>query len=54
MTALPAFVESTIATQVHGRFLVRPQRSSSSVIVGFHGYSESADDHAASGGYSWQ
>ena len=29
---------------MHGRFLVRPQRSSSSVIVGFHGYSESADD----------
>ena len=32
MTALPAFVESTIAAQVHGRFLVRPQQSSSSVI----------------------
>ena len=36
-------VESTIATEVHGRFLVRPQQSSS-VLIGFHGYGESADD----------
>ena len=43
MTDLPAVVESTIATQVHGRFLVRPQQSSS-ILVGFHGYGESADD----------
>jgi predicted esterase len=43
MTNLPPVVESTIATQVHGRFLVRPQRSSS-VLIGFHGYGESADD----------
>ena len=35
--------ESTIATEVHGRFLVRPYQSSS-VLVGFHGYGESADD----------
>jgi predicted esterase len=35
--------ESTIATEVHGRFLVRPQQSSS-VLIGFHGYGESADD----------
>jgi predicted esterase len=41
---LPGIVESTIATQVHGRFLVRPHPSSSSAIVGFHGYGESADD----------
>ena len=43
MTGLPSVVESTIATHVHGRFLVRPQRSSS-LLVGFHGYGESADD----------
>jgi predicted esterase len=43
MTGFPSVVESTIATQVHGRFLVRPQRSSL-VLVGFHGYGESADD----------
>ena len=43
MTDLPSVVESTIATQVHGRFLVRPQQSSS-ILVGFHGYGESADD----------
>jgi predicted esterase len=43
MRVPPLVVESTIATQVHGRFLVRPQRSSS-VLVGFHGYGESADD----------
>jgi predicted esterase len=43
MTNLPSVVESTIATPVHGRFLVRPQRSSS-VLVGFHGYGESAND----------
>jgi hypothetical protein len=36
-------VESTIATEVHGRFLVRPQQSSS-VLIGFHGYGESAED----------
>ena len=36
-------VRSTIATEVHGRFLVRPRRSSS-VLIGFHGYGESADD----------
>jgi predicted esterase len=43
MTGLHAVVESTVATEVHGRFLVRPQRSSS-VLIGFHGYGESADD----------
>jgi predicted esterase len=43
MTNPSPLVQSTIATQVHGRFLVRPQRSSS-LLVGFHGYGESADD----------
>ena len=43
MSGRPLIVESTIATQVHGRFLVRPQQTSS-VLIGFHGYGESADD----------
>jgi predicted esterase len=43
MTDFPSVIESTISTQVHGRFLVRRQQSSS-VLVGFHGYGESADD----------
>jgi predicted esterase len=43
MSGRPVIVESTIATEVHGRFLVRPQQSSS-VLIGFHGYGESADD----------
>lgn len=35
-------VVSTIATPVHGRYLLR--RGSPSVLVGFHGYGESAED----------
>ncbi len=43
MSGRPIIAESTIATEVHGRFLVR-SRQSSSVLIGFHGYGESADD----------
>jgi predicted esterase len=43
MSGRSLIVESTIATEVHGRFLVRAQQSSS-VLIGFHGYGESADD----------
>jgi predicted esterase len=36
-------IESTIPVRMHGRFLVRPGPSAS-MLVGFHGYGESADD----------
>ena len=39
-------IESVIATQVHGRYLVR-SADSTFVLVGFHGYGESADTHFA-------
>ena len=39
-------IESVIATQVHGRYLVRPAESSL-VLAGFHGYGESAHTHFA-------
>lgn len=35
-------IESTMTAGVHGRYLVRPAHSAS-VIVGFHGYGESAE-----------
>src|SRR5262245_32368796 len=33
-----------VRAETHGRYLVLRRRSSASVIVGFHGYGESADD----------
>lgn len=35
-------IEATVATQVHGRYLRRPA-GAGAVLVGFHGYGESAD-----------
>lgn len=41
----PAVIH-TVETAIHGRYLVRAA-DSKSVIVGFHGYGESAEDHFA-------
>jgi predicted esterase len=42
-----AIVEQTVITQTHGRFLVVPSASTgpAPILVGFHGYGESADTH---------
>lgn len=37
-----SLIECDVATQVHGRYLVRPH-DSVSLLVGFHGYGESAE-----------
>jgi predicted esterase len=42
-----AAIDQTIATRTHGRYLVAPPTSADAapVLVGFHGYGESADTH---------
>lgn len=42
-----AVVEQTVVTRMHGRYLVAPPVSSdpAPILVGFHGYGESADIH---------
>jgi predicted esterase len=42
-------IEATIETTVHGRYLMEAARSEpeAGLLIGFHGYGESADDHLA-------
>jgi predicted esterase len=35
----------SVATTVHGRYLFRPVASSRKLLIGFHGYAETADKH---------
>jgi predicted esterase len=39
----PQPIEASIQTPIHGRYLVRPVRSASVALVGFHGYGEAAE-----------
>jgi predicted esterase len=42
-------IETTIETSVHGRYLMEAARSEpeAGLLIGFHGYGESADEHLA-------